>query len=73
MEFIVLGIALAFNLIVIKEKFERGRTEDAIMDLGLLGLIAFFFSGSYGALVIGTVASAFISIYLFVRPPRFQL
>lgn len=71
MEFIILGIALAFNLLVIKEKFQRGRTEDGTMDLFLLVIISFFFSGSYGALAIGSIASAIISVWLFINPPKF--
>lgn len=71
MEIIILGAALAFNLLVIKYKFEAKRTEDASLDLGMLVLIAIFFSGSYPALVMGTVASAIISIYLYFYPPQF--
>lgn len=71
MEYLILGLALAFNLLVIKEKYQRGRTEDATLDFALLAVITYFFSGSYGALVIGTIASAFISVWLFFNPPKF--
>lgn len=71
MEFIVIGLAVAFNFIIIKEKFQRGRTEDGTFDLILLVTITLVFSGTYGALVVGTIASAFISIYFMASPPTF--
>lgn len=71
MEFIVIGLAVAFNCIIIKEKFQRGRTEDGTFDLILLVTITLVFSGTYGALVVGTIASAFISIYFMASPPTF--
>ena len=71
MEFIVIGLAVAFNCIVIKEKFQRGRTEDGVFDLILLVAITLVFSGTYGSLVVGTIASAFISVYFMASPPTF--
>ena len=71
MEFVVIGLAVAFNCIIIKEKFQRGRTEDGTFDLILLVVITLVFSGTYGALVVGTIASAFISIYFMASPPTF--
>jgi len=70
MEFIIIGIAVAFNFLVIKVKFERKRYADGILDLALLTTISFLFAGSFGGLVVATVASALISIFLFVFPPK---
>lgn len=70
MEFLIIGLAAAFNIIVIKAKFERGRTADAIMDAAGLLFVTIVFSGSYGALVVGTIASAVFSIYLMIYPPK---
>ena len=70
MEFIIIGIAVAFNFLVIKVKFERKRYADGILDLALLTIISFLFAGSFGGLVVATVASALISIFLFVFPPK---
>lgn len=70
MEFILIGLATAFNVIVIKWKYDRGRTSDAILDATLLILVATVFSGTFGALVVGSIASAIISIYLFFCPPK---
>jgi hypothetical protein len=54
-------------------KFRRGRTADALTDASLLALITVVFSGTFGALVVGTIASAVISIYLFISPPRWSI
>lgn len=71
MEFLVIGLAVAFNCIIIKEKFQRGRIEDGAFDLILLVAITLVFSGTYGSLVVGTIASAFISLYFMASPPTF--
>ena len=70
MEFIFVGFAVFFNIAFVKWKFDRARYADAILDLILLVLVAILFSGSYGALVVGTVASALVSLYLFFSPPK---
>lgn len=70
LEFVIMGIALAFNLLVIKWKYEKGRLGDATLDAACLFLITTFFSGTYSALVVGTIASAIISVYLYIFPPK---
>lgn len=71
MEFILIGIVSAFNLIIIKVKLEKKRYEDAVFDLSLMALLAFLFSGSYGGMVVAMIASLAISIYLLISPPKF--
>ncbi len=66
----VIGAAVAANLMVIKYKFEHNRTSDAILDTTLLVLIGFMFSATISGLMIGTIASAIISIYLLISPPK---
>ena len=70
MEFILVGVAVFFNIAFIKWKFDRKRYADAGLDLTLLVIVMILFSGSYGALVVGTLASALISIFLFFSPPK---
>lgn len=70
MEFILVGVAVFFNIAFIKWKFDRKRYADATLDLILLILVAILFSGSYAALVVGSVASALVSLYLYVSPPK---
>lgn len=69
MEFIIIGIAIFFNIAVIKWKYDRARYSDAILDFVCLVTVSILFSGSYSALVVGTIASALVSIYLLISPP----
>jgi hypothetical protein len=71
MEFIIIGIVSALNLIVIVHKFRKGRVEDGIFDAILFGLMASLFSGSYGGMVVAMISSLIISIYLWASPPTF--
>ena len=71
MEFLVLGIVVAINFIIIKMKLTRKRWEDAIFDVIMLLIIMALFSGSYAGLIVGSVASLFISLYFFASPPEF--
>ncbi len=70
MEFILIGLAVAANIIFVLFKYERKRYADATLDLILLVVVAMLFSSSYGALVVGTIASLVISIYLYANPPN---
>lgn len=71
MEFLIIGIVTFFNIAFIKWKFDRARYADASLDLFLLVVVMLLFSGSYGALVVGTITSALVSIYLLFSPPKF--
>lgn len=68
MEYLIIGIAVFFNIAIIKWKFDRKQSANAILDASLLVLVGIVFSGSYGALVVGTIASALVSLYLLISP-----
>lgn len=70
MEFIVIGVAVFFNIVVIKWKYDKARYADAALDFVCLVAVSILFSGSYAALVVGTIASALVSIYLLISPPK---
>ncbi len=70
MEFLLIGLAVAANIIFILFKYERKRYSDATLDFILLIAVTVIFSGSYGALVVGTIASLVVSIYLYANPPN---
>jgi len=70
MELLLVGLAVCFNIVIILWKFSRNRTGDAILDASLLALVAYVFSGSFPALVVGTIASAGVSIYLLLTGAR---
>lgn len=67
--FIVIGVVTALNIMFVKMKLNRARYEDAALDVAILLGLAFIFSGSFGGLVVATVTSLVISIYLFFSPP----
>lgn len=71
MGLLLVGIAVAFNIIIIMIKFKKCRYEDAVLDSILLTIVAIVFGGSYSGLVVGTISSAIISIYLLISPPSF--
>ena len=71
MEFIIIGIVTAINMIVIISKVKHNRYEDAFFDFTLLLAVVILFSGSYGGMVVAMIASMIISIYLYAYPPQF--
>ena len=71
MEAAVIGIATAFNFIVILFKFKRHRYEDACFDLVIFIVISYMFAGTISGMSVGMVASAIVSIWLWFDPPKF--
>lgn len=71
MEFIIIGLVTAINLIVIIKKLQKNRKEDAILDATLFVVVVILFSGSYAGMVVAMIASLVISIYLYANPPNF--
>lgn len=68
MELLLLGLMVSFNFIVLIRKYRLGRYADATIDMSLLAILCILFSGSFNALIVGSFASLFISIYLYFRP-----
>lgn len=73
MEGLIIGIAAAFNLLIIVKKFEKKRFADAILDGILLLLLSKMFGGTLGGMVIATIGSAIISLYLLKNPPKLPI
>lgn len=71
MEYLLIALATAFNILIIKTKLEHKRYEDAALDAGMLVLLSLVFGGSYGGLVVATISSAIISLFLLWNPPQF--
>ena len=68
---LIAGIATAFNFIIIIWKFNNGRTIDGTLDLGGFIAISTLFSGTMSGMAAGMVASAILSLYLLISPPKF--
>jgi Na+/proline symporter len=73
MELAIIGVVVAFNFLVIYAKFNNKRYLDGGLDLVLLATVSILFGGSYAGLVVATIASAIISLYLFFSPPKIKL
>ena len=71
MEFLIIGIVSALNLILILHKFKKGRIEDGIFDTLFYICVTIIFSGTYAGMVVAMIASLIISIYLLSNPPIF--
>ena len=71
MEYVLIGLVSAFNLLIIKIKVDKKRYEDAFVDTCLMILLAYLFSGSYAGMVVAMVASLVISIFFLISPPTF--
>ena len=72
MEALLIALATAFNVLIIKWKIEKTRYEDAALDFAVLVALASLFSGSMGGMVIATITSFIVSIYLLASPPKFH-
>lgn len=68
---IVIGIVTFLNLIILKIKFEAGRTADLILDISALVVLNYLFGGTLGGMTIAMVASLLMSCYLWFWPPKF--
>ena len=68
---IIMGIATAFNILVIFKKLELQRYSDATFDGIFLVTLTAVMGGSLGGMMVATVASAIISIYFMFYPPTF--
>ena len=65
---LIIGICVAVNFIELIRKYRLKRYMDACLDMFIFVCICFLFSGSFSALVTGTIASMFVSFYLYFNP-----
>jgi hypothetical protein len=70
MELVIVGVVTFLNLIILKIKFEAGRTADLIIDIGAIVVLNYFFAGTLGGMIVAMVASLLMSIYLWFSPPK---
>jgi uncharacterized protein (DUF983 family) len=66
----IMGTAVAFNVLIIKWKLEHDRLSDALLDGFILVILSFVFMGTISGLMVGTVASAVVSLFLLASPPK---
>lgn len=66
------SIAVCLNILIVIIKYQKGRFTDAFTDGAILVGIAYLFSGSKDALIIGAFGSLLISFYLIFKPISFD-
>ena len=66
----IMGLATAFNILIIFKKIEMKRHQDAFFDASLLVILTIVFGGSLGGMMVATVASAIISFYFLFNEPK---
>lgn len=70
MELLIIGIASAFNFLIVKWKLENSRYADVTYDVLVLLMLGYLFGGTLGGMTIAMISSAIVSAYLLVRPPK---
>ncbi len=65
---LIMGIAAAFNFMILIWKLKHGRLADFLLDCFCMICICSLFAGGLTILCVGMVASALISLYLLIRP-----
>ena len=66
----IVGIALAFNLIILIWKVKKARYVDFLIDITCMIFICWLFSTTMTSLCIGMIGSMLVSLYLLIRPIR---
>lgn len=67
---LIMGLATAFNFLVLKHKLEHKRYADVAYDAAALLTLTLIFGGTLGGMTIAMVAGLVISIYLYYMPPK---
>lgn len=67
---VAIAFATLFNVIVIIAKLKSGRVLDGTLDFIILSTLAAILGGSFNGLVVATITSAGVSIYLLLYPPK---
>jgi len=73
MEIAIIGVASYFNLMVLLLKFNQGRYNDLALDVATLVILSYVFGGTITGLQIAMIASALMSVTLYIFPPKFLM
>ena len=72
MEYLIMGIAAAFNLLIVYWKVSHNRVGDGVLDAIALVILSSIFGGTLGGMLVATVASAIVSLVLLINPPKLK-
>jgi len=73
MEALLMGLALAFNILVIIWKIRNRGLLDGLLDASLLAVVMTIAGGTLTGMLVGTIASAVVSAYLLVYPLEVEI
>lgn len=68
---LAMGIVTFFNLVILKIKFEAGRTADLALDVVSIVVLSYIFGGTVTGMLVAMIASGIMSVYLWFFPPKF--
>ena len=68
---LAMGIVTFFNLVILKIKFEQGRTADLALDVISLVILSYLFGNTITGMLVAMIASFIMSVYLWFFPPKF--
>jgi hypothetical protein len=72
MELLMIGVVTAFNFLILKWKFDHSRYADLVLDIVILGVLAFLFGGTITGMIVAMIAGGLVSLYLLISPPKFK-
>lgn len=72
MSFLLLGIAMGFNVIIVVVKFKAKQYANGFLDIGVFTILTLILGSTLGGMVIATISSAIFSLYLLISPVRFN-
>lgn len=72
MSFLLLGIAMGFNVIIVVVKFKSKQYANGFLDIGVFTILTLILGSTLGGMVIATISSAIFSLYLLISPVRFN-
>ena len=70
MEYLILGLVTAFNLIILKYKFDHARYYDLAIDITTLLFLSWLFKGTVSGLIVAMIAGSVVSVYLLITTNR---
>jgi len=72
MEYLIIGLVTAANVLILKIKAEKNRWADLFFDVTVLLFLSFLFSKTLGGLTIAMISSFVVSVYLYFYPPKIK-
>jgi len=69
---LIVGVAIGFNFIILKYKYDKGRHLDLVLDLIVLVTLSYLFGGTILGMASAMVGGALVSLYLLftTKPPE---